>query len=154
MVLNSRRYTTVLRAVPDLDWDVAPLPRGKQTATVLHSDGYCMAKASTNKDAAYRFVEFAVGPAGASVLARTGRTVPSLKSVALGPDFLDPTAKPKSAKVFLDSIAQIRRPPNIGSWSEIENRSDALIEAWLFGPPTKPLGQQLDEATQGLFNKP
>ena len=154
MALNSRRYTSNLRAVPGLDWDVAPLPRGKNSATVLHSDAYCMAKTSPNKEAAYRFVEFATGPVGAAVMARTGRTVPSLKSAAQSPAFLDPTAKPRSAQVFLDSIAQTRRPPNIGAWNEIESRSDALIEAWLFGPPMKPLGQQLNEATQGLFNKP
>ena len=155
MALNSRRFTPMLRAVPDLDWDVAPLPRGKQTSTVLHSDAYCMAKASPNKEAAYRFVEFAVGPIGSAVAARTGRTVPSLKSVAQSPAFLDPNAKPKSAKVFLDSIAQIRRPPNIATWNEIEGRSDPLIEEWLFSEtPKKPLGQQLNEATQGLFTKP
>ena len=155
MALNSRRFTTVLRAAPDLDWDVAPLPRGKQPVTVLHSDGYCMAKASTNKEATLRFIEFAVGPVGSAVLARTGRSVPSLKSAALSPDFLAPNAKPKSAKVFLDSIPQIRRPPNVAAWAEVESRSDALIEEWLFSEtPKKPLGQQLNEATQGLFNKP
>ena len=39
--------------------------------------------------AAWRFVEFALGPEGAPVIAKTGRTVPSLKSVAESDAFLD-----------------------------------------------------------------
>ena len=41
------------------------------------------------------FMEYAVGPKGAPVIARTGRTVPSLKSVAESKAFLDPNAKPR-----------------------------------------------------------
>jgi len=158
MAMNSRRFTPMLRANAALDWDVAPLPRhpkSGQATTILHSDAYCMAKASTNKEAAFRFVEFAVGPAGSAILTRTGRTVPALKSAALSSDFLDPNAKPRSAKVFLDSIGQMRRSPNVAVWNEIETRVDPLVEDWFFNPqPNKTLGQQMLEATQGVFGKP
>lgn len=156
MILHSRRYTATLRGVPNLDWDVAPLPRHKQAATVLHADAYCMAKASSNKDAALRFVEFALGDVGAGIVARSGRTVPAKKSVSLGPDFLDPKVRPYSAKVFLDSIAQIRRTPNIAAWNEIETRAEPLVEDWYFNPtpPKKPLQQDLSEATQNLMARP
>ena len=153
MTLNSRRFVAILRGVPGIDWDVAPLPRNKQAVTVLHSDGYCMSKASTNKEVAYRFMEFAAGPVGSAVLARTGRTVPALKSVAAGPDFLDPKQLPKSAKVFLDVLANVRRTPNVAVWNEIETRSDALFEDWYFNPQqsTQSLAKALDEATRGIF---
>jgi multiple sugar transport system substrate-binding protein len=158
MVFNSRRFTSMLRANPALDWDVAPLPRhprGGPATTVLHSDAYCMAKASTNKEAAYRFIEFATGPTGSAILSRAGRTVSALKSAAQGPDFLDPTAKPRSAQVFLDSIALIRRVPNVAAWNEVETRVDPLVEDWFFNPqPKKPLGQEMAEATQGVLGKP
>jgi multiple sugar transport system substrate-binding protein len=157
MVLNSRRYTSLLRAAPNLDWDVAPLPRhaNGSATTVLHSDAYCMAKASKNKDAAYRFLEFANGPIGSGLMARAGRTVPALKAAAESPDFLDPGKKPRSAKVFLDSIAQIRRTPNVAAWNEIESKADPLVEDWFFNPrPLKPLGLDIIEATQGLLGKP
>jgi multiple sugar transport system substrate-binding protein len=156
MVLHSRRYTATLRGVPNLDWDVAPLPRHKQAATVLHADAYCMAKASTNKDAAFRFVEFALSDVGAGIVARSGRTVPAKKSVANGPDFLDAKQRPRSAKVFLDSIAQIRRTPNIAQWNEIETRAEPLVEDWYFHPgtPKSPLQQDVTMATQNLMGRP
>lgn len=156
MLLNSRRATPTLRAVPGLDWDVAPLPRHTSAATVLHSDAYCLSKASKSKDAALRFLEFALGEAGAAISARSGRTVPSLKKVAQGPDFLDPKARPRSAQVFLDSIPLIRRTPNMATWNEIEARVDPLVEGWFYSarPPLVPLNQDLNEASQGLFARP
>ncbi len=156
MILHSRRYTATLRTVTGLDWDVAPLPRHKQAATVLHADAYCLAKDSKRKDAAYRFVEFALSPEGAGIIARSGRTVPARKSVAEGPDFLDPSAPPRSARVFLDSIPHIRRTPNVASWNEVETRADPLVEEWYFSPtpPKKSLGQDIADATQGLLGEP
>ena len=62
--------------------DVAALPQREQQAGVLHSDGYCMPASVKDKDATWAFIEYAVGPAGQEILARTGRTVPSMKSVA------------------------------------------------------------------------
>ena len=135
MHLNSRRLVPTLRDVPGLDWDVAPLPRQHKVATVLHSDAYCMSRASRAKDAAFRFVEFALGPVGAEQVARGGRTVPSLRSVAEGPAFLDPSQRPASARVFLDSLFHIRRLPNVAVWNEVETRADPIIEEWFYTVP-------------------
>ncbi len=150
MLLNSRRLVPTLRAVPGLDWDVAPLPMHPTTKadfTVLHSDAYCMPASSKVKDAAFRFVEFALGPVGAELVARTGRTVPSLKRVAEGPAFLDPHARPASARVFLDSIEHMRRLPNIPQWNEVETRADAIVEEWFYTVPAG--GTRLTPLTPG-----
>ena len=69
-----------------------------------------MTSGSEHKDAAWRFVEFALGTKGQEILAQTGRTVPSLKSVAGSNAFLDPAQKPKNSQVFLDVIPTIRHP--------------------------------------------
>ncbi len=155
MILSSRRYTATLRVVPELEWDVAPLPRHDQAATVLHADAYCMARRSRLKDAAYRFLEFALNPEGAGIISRSGRIVPSRKTVAEGPDFLDPDAPPRSARIFLDSIENMRRPPSIAAWNEIETRADPVVEEWFFSaePSSKSLGQSLEEATRELFKE-
>jgi multiple sugar transport system substrate-binding protein len=152
MILESRRSTPDFRAVEGLDWDVAPLPRYREAATILHADGYCMAKSSANKDAAYRFVEFALGKEGAPILARTGRTVPSNREVATTDAFLDPTQRPASSQVFLDAIPLIRRVPNIETWNEIETKADPIIEEWYYGQEAPPaLGIEIDLATRALF---
>lgn len=153
MIPHSRRYTATLRTIPNLDWDVAPLPMHKANATVLHADAYCLAKSSPLKEAAYRFIEFALSTEGATIVAKSGRTVPALKSVAESPVFLDPATPPASARVFLDSIANIKRPPNIAAWNEIEARADPLIEEWYFNPtpPQKTLGSELQQAVGHLL---
>lgn len=155
MLIESRRATTTLRATPGLEWDVAPLPvhpRVRRPAVMLHSDAYCMAKASEAKDAAYAFVEFAIGREGAAVLAKTGRTVPSLRELAESPAFLDPSQPPASAQVFLDQIPHIKRFPNIGAWNEIESKADVVIEEYFFegGADPAELGFQIDVATQDI----
>jgi multiple sugar transport system substrate-binding protein len=121
-------------------------------AGILHSDAYCMTKASNAKDAAWRFVEFALGPEGAPVVAETGRTVPSLKSVAESDAFLDRTKKPKNSRVFLDGIATIRRVPTISTWPEIEDASEGILENGMYlGHPVDKVAADLDNATRPLF---
>ena len=105
MLLESRRLVPALREAAKFDWDVAALPTLQDEASILHSDAYCMTKDSKEKDAAWRFVEYALGPEGAAVIAGTGRTVPSLREVAESDAFLDPAQKPANSKVFLDAIA-------------------------------------------------
>lgn len=148
MLLNSRRLTATLRAVKGLDWDVAPLPvhpSRKREVSLLHSDAYCMAKGSGAKDAALRFVQYALGPEGAAQLARSGRTVPSRRSVAESPAFLDPTQPPASARVFLDAITHLRRLPNVAVWNEVEARADEVVEEWYYAPAPAG-GTRLGEA--------
>jgi multiple sugar transport system substrate-binding protein len=136
MLLHSRRYTATLRGLGARapDWDVAPLPVGGQAATILHADAWCMAAASAQRDAAQAFVAYALSAEGQAILARSGRIVPSRRSVAQSTAFLDPNQPPQSAQVFLDSIAQLRRTPNIAAWNEIETRLDPIVEEWFFEP--------------------
>ena len=152
MFIDSRRATTTLREVKGLDFDVAPLPMDVNAANMLHSDAYCMARSSKNKDAAFRFVEFALAREGAELIARTGRTVPSLRSVAESPAFLDPSRKPASAKVFLDNIALLRRFPNIATWNEIESKVNVPLYDWYYGTDeVEELVTAVAAATRGLF---
>lgn len=155
MILESRRFTPTLREVADLAWDVAPLPRDRTAATMLHSDAYCLARASQVKDAALQFVAFALGADGAPIIARTGRTVPSLRAVAESDAFLTPGERPSRARVWLDQIPLIRRTPVLGTWNEIEERADVIVEEWFFGPePPEALGVEIDIVTRELFANP
>jgi multiple sugar transport system substrate-binding protein len=152
MLLSSRRAVPALRASAKFDWDVAPLPRYRNPAGILHSDAFCMAKASGSKDAAWGFVEFALGPEGQRILARTGRTVPSLRAVARSRAFLDPTQKPANSRVFLDAIPTIRRVPTISTWPEIEDATDGILENGMYlGKPLEQVTRELDEVTRPIF---
>jgi multiple sugar transport system substrate-binding protein len=152
MLLSSRRSTPTFRGITGFDWDVAPLPRFREPVGILHSDAYCLARASPRQDAAWRFVEFALGPEGQRIVAATGRTVPSLRAVAQSPAFLDPAARPRSSRVFLDGIAAIRRVPSISTWPEIEDATEGVLENALYRrSPVGAVVRELDEATRPLF---
>ena len=145
MLLQSRRVVPTLREIEDFTWDVAPLPQHKEAAGILHSDAYCIAAASENKEAAWAFVEFAVGPQGQPIAAETGRTVPSLRAVAESPAFLGPRggkptgttfdrfAPPASSRVYLDTIPQIRRVPSISTWPEVEEAFNTTLGRAFYG---------------------
>ncbi|MBI1295013.1 extracellular solute-binding protein [bacterium] len=120
MIMESRRATPEFRLISSFDWDVAGLPQGKQRASVLHADAYCIAAAGRHKDAAWTFVEFANTREGQTILARTGRTVPSLIELAESSIFLDPEAKPANSQAFLDAIPHLRNLPVMSTWSDIE----------------------------------
>lgn len=133
MFLNSRRGVPTYRAIAGFDWDVAPLPRGQQAAGILHADAYCLPAASTEKQAAWTFIEFANSVEGQTIIAGSGRTVPSLRAVAESPAFLDRSAKPYSSRVFLDTIPLLRAVPVIANWADIEDRVGQEIERAFYG---------------------
>jgi multiple sugar transport system substrate-binding protein len=152
MVLSSRRSTPTFRTITDFDWDIAPLPRHREPAGILHSDAYCMTSASDEKDAAWRFMEFALGPVGQRITARSGRTVPSLIEASRSDAFLDPAAKPANSQVFLDTIPYIRRVPSISTWPEIEDASEVVLEGGLYeNVPSDEVSRQLNARTRDMF---
>lgn len=136
MFLNSRRGTPAYREIQGFDWDVAPLPRNKERAGILHADAYCMAKATKNKDAAWKFIEFANSAEGQKIVAASGRTVPSLKAVAESPAFLDPNARPANSKVFLSGIPDIRAVPVMETWVDVEETVGEELERAFYGEAT------------------
>jgi multiple sugar transport system substrate-binding protein len=133
MFLQSRRPTPAFREITTFDWDVAPLPQDVEDATVLHSDGYCMPRDAANKDAAWTFIEFANSVEGQTIVAGTGRTVPSLTAVAESSAFLDPAAKPAHSQVWLDAIPTIRAVPTAASWLEVEEIANEELERAFYG---------------------
>jgi multiple sugar transport system substrate-binding protein len=145
MYFNSRRSTPTMRTIESFDWDVAPLPRGEQPAGVLHVDGYCLAELTKNKEAAWKFIEYANSPIGQEIVARTGRTVPSLRAVAESSAFLDPATKPASSQVWLDVVPTLRAVPVYRNWPPIDDAVNKEIERAFYGQAT------VEEATQAAL---
>lgn len=154
MFLSSRREVPAFREVAGLDWDVAPLPVGREPSTLLHSDGFCLARGSDRLDAATRFVAFAGGPKGQGILALGGRTVPSLRSAAESA-FLDPTTAPEHDQVFLDGLAVMRRTPVISTWPEIEDVAEEVLTRAFYedGYSLDAALADLDDQTRPLFEE-
>ncbi|HWL36423.1 MAG TPA: sugar ABC transporter substrate-binding protein [Frankiaceae bacterium] len=133
MLIDSRRAVPALRKAEGLSFDVAPMPKGTTEATLLASDAYCVAKKAKNPELAHAFTRFAVGEVGGTVLAESGRTVPSLKSLAESPAFLAPDKAPKSSRVWLDIAPTVRRLPNVAAWNETESTASDALEQFFAG---------------------
>jgi multiple sugar transport system substrate-binding protein len=133
MFLNSRRGVPTYRTITAFDWDVAPLPQKRQVASILHADAYCLPSASQNKDAAWIFIEYANSPAGQAIVAASGRTVPSLRSVAESSAFLDTSQKPAHTRLFLDSIPTLRGVPVYPNWVDIEELAGEELRRAFYG---------------------
>lgn len=154
MYFNSRRVVPTMRTIKDFDWDVAPLPRGAVSASVLHSDGYCLADKSKDKEAAWKFIEYANSVQGQKIVARSGRTVPSLRAVAESADFLTPNEKPAHSQVWLDVVPTLRTVPVISNWPAIEDAASKEIERAFYGQAiTQEAAASAAALTQSLFNK-
>lgn len=133
MILNSRRGVPTYRTIDTFEWDVAPLPEGRRPAGILHSDGFCMAAATEKKDAAWKFIEFANSKTGQEIVARSGKTVPSLISVAESAVFLDPALSPNNSRVFIDVIPLLETVPTMSTWVAIEETASKEVERAFYG---------------------
>lgn len=147
MFLNSRRGVPTYRRIDDFDWDVAALPQRLAEAGILHSDAYCMAAATEDKDAAWAFIEFANSPEGQAIVARSGRTVPSLTEVAASDAFLDPAAKPANSAVWLETVDTLRGVPVMAGWVDVEEFSGDELERAVFG------NVSVDEAIDAMVSR-
>jgi len=133
MYFDSRRFTPTARTIDSFAWDVAALPVGRERAGILHSDAYCMAAATEDKDAAWAFIEFANSPEGQAIVARTGRTVPSLRAVAESDAFLDLAASPANSRVWLDTIDSLGAVPVMAGWVDVEELTGDELERAFYG---------------------
>jgi multiple sugar transport system substrate-binding protein len=155
MILDSRRGVPTYRTIRSFEWDVAPLPRSRRPAGLLHADGFFMAAAGRNKPAAWAFIEFANSVEGQELLARTGRTVPSRRSVAESPAFLTPGLPPQSNRVFLDVIPHVRALPVTPLWTGIESMlSEDFERAYHGDVPLDVALRAAVERTRGNFARP
>ena len=152
MFLDSRRGTPTYREIEAFTWDVAPLPQGKVAAGILHSDAYCLSAATENKEAAWTFIEFANSVEGQTLIAQSGRTVPSLISVAESDAFLDPTKLPSRSRVWVDTAVSLHAVPVISTWDEIEKAASEEIERAFYGDITAEEAARLaDQRTEEYF---
>jgi multiple sugar transport system substrate-binding protein len=136
MYLNSRRGVPTYREIKDFEWDIAPLPHDVHTASLVHSDAYCMPSTVKNKDLVWQFIEFANSVDGQTIIAASGRTVPSLRSVAESQAFLDTKQKPYNSRVFLDMIPYLHALPSSATWVDVEEVTDNELQRAFYGQAT------------------
>ena len=123
--------------------DVAPLPKGKEQATVIHGLANVVSAESANADAAWEFVKYLGSEEAAKVQAETGTVIPAYQGtqeawVAASPQF--------NLQIFLDAADYAQPLPvskNTAAWNTLE--AEHLTEAWALRVPVAEAATQLAE---------
>ncbi|MCA9975633.1 MAG: hypothetical protein KC413_07775, partial [Anaerolineales bacterium] len=77
--------------------------------------------------------EFANSVEGQTLVAASGRTVPSLMSVAASEAFLAPDQPPANSQVFIDTIPTLRWVPITTTWVGVEETAGKEVERAFYG---------------------
>lgn len=104
MTFVGRWMVPVYNAKKGLEWDIAPMPKGKVRATVMHTPGYAICKGSKYKNEAWTFLKYLTGPQGSSRMAQLGISIPARKSIAREYVKDHPGVQPEHEGVFLKAI--------------------------------------------------
>lgn len=116
----------VLRQAENLQWDVAPLPKGKQPATLLGMENYAIAAKTEHPREAFELFSFLLSPRAQKLMADRLDKQPSLHSVLYGP-YLKAKVN-YNRKVLVDAISYGREAPNIPEWTRVERHLNEQMD--------------------------
>ena len=86
----------------ELPWDVAPLPKGKQSDTTANfAGGYPITTQSRSPDDAWVLIRFLTGDESSRTWARLGISAPARRAAALSDAFVAEAGPPKNAKAYV-----------------------------------------------------
>ncbi|HZP83480.1 MAG TPA: sugar ABC transporter substrate-binding protein [Chthonomonadaceae bacterium] len=124
------------RQAKNIDWDIAPLPRGPVTrATRSTTEGLTISAASRHKAEAWEWIRFVLSDEGQAVFARYGRGIPSLRHVAWQ-TFPDPKT-PQHEERFLEAMDTYARKSSLHKhWLETARVFDREWDRVLLGKST------------------
>ena len=123
MLLGPRPFVARFRQAKNLQWDVAPLPRGKINAVRVWGTGACISKLTKHPKEAYLLAKFLTGPKMQTYFAQGGISIPALKKIAYSNDFYDkPTLSPQNNRVFVDELKYGIPDPQTPKFAEILGR--------------------------------
>jgi multiple sugar transport system substrate-binding protein len=129
MAFGGHGKVPLLAEEPNLAWDVAPLPAGRQRVNVAGGAGYTIWSGSPHKDAAWTFLSFLEGEKGQALFAESGLIVPARRSIREDNIFV--RQQPYNVQVFADETEFGRPNLNIPQAGQINNLADAeLAPVW------------------------
>ena len=157
MIAGDRSLVPQLRALPDLHWDVMPMPTVDSPATVGDFTGLCLSKSSKRiEDAADLLVKLS-SEEMVKTVAQTGYMVPVNQQVALSQDFRQPLLRPLHAAVFVNSVRNLQILPRTETWTSLERAVAAPVQQLLQEGPTADLDgltAQIDQLSQPVLATP
>jgi multiple sugar transport system substrate-binding protein len=117
---------------PKLKWDVAPLPKGETSASVLGGENLAITASSKNVDAAWKFLEWTQEPENLKTYNVTAGKIPSRKDVAQDAHWTDDPA----LSAFVEQL-EVAKPRAYGpKYPEISSAVQEMLQSALTGDQT------------------
>ena len=139
----------VMRQAKGLQWDVAPLPKQKQAATLLGTENYGIWSGSTKQAAAWELYKFLLSAESQTLMGDKLEKMPSRTSVLKG---AYGTAKVDyNRKVFVDALGYARQAENIPEWSQVKDLIQSQLDLIWVGK--KPVAEGLKTAATNVNAK-
>ncbi|GIE95430.1 sugar ABC transporter substrate-binding protein [Paractinoplanes rishiriensis] len=119
----------------EIDWDIAPMWRGKQQAVSAFGSGLAISRTAKNPDNAFKAIQFLTSPEAQKTIIDLGQDVPASVEVQKSDAFLKPAWMTKSVnmKAFGDSSAFVYRAPFIPEWNEMQKAFDDGLANFFLG---------------------
>jgi multiple sugar transport system substrate-binding protein len=115
------------------NYDVAPLPKGKDRVTFIGGGAYSILRRSEHRKEAWELLKWMTGPEYQRRAAIESQIIPSRRSVAESGAYLKQSKPPASRKVFLDMIQYGRANPAVSVAPEMNEILGAEISLALLG---------------------
>ncbi len=100
---------------PSFEWGVAPLPMGKEKATVVGGADWVINAKSHSADAAYRWIKYITGPAVFDLMDGYGRL-----AARVGNENQQVVKSDPLMRVFVDELAYSKARPSIPQWTNVD----------------------------------
>lgn len=133
-VITSGFWAISGNAKSSVEWDVAPMWRGKKQAVTAFGSGLAISRTAKDPKAAFKAIDFLTSPAAQETIIATGEDVPANIEVQKSGAFLKPAwmSKPVNMNVFAESSSFIYRAPFIPEWNEMQAAfENGLADFWL-----------------------
>jgi multiple sugar transport system substrate-binding protein len=129
---------------------VAPLPQGKQKASIVHGLSWVMNKNTAHEKEAWELIKVLSGQDGEKLLADSGFSIPALKGTEDGWVKSIPSL---NLQVFVDSLGFGVAYPvskSTAQWQDVESKEiqDAFLGKKSFDEATKTIATKMNEILQ------
>ena len=133
-----------------LRWDIAPLPRRKQHATLLGTENYAIASGTKHPQEAWELFSFLLGKEAQERMGTTLEKQPSRQSVANGPYLAQKVNY--NRRVFVDALDYARQAPNIPEWDRVSHFIQEQLDLMWIGKVSVKDGTKraAGQVTEGL----
>lgn len=133
----------------DINIDVAPLPRGKRQATVIHGLGNVVWSGSRNQGAAIEFAKFLAGETAERILGESGMGIPAY--IGLEDTWLD-SLPDMNAQVFIDASEYGVHVPNPDVGPEWQGRiGEEMLKGFAGETPVEDVPQAAQDSANEVL---